>query len=144
MRGGLAPKRPFAGAAASSASPGAIVTAGLAALAAARWMAVGEFVSMSSQRDLELADLRTQRRSSRQVLQANSMNSPRSTDHVVSIVRWLDAWPGSSVPEIRSGHPQPENLPCCSPAQLQCLGSPCERTRDAWFTGVWANRRELT
>ena len=66
-------------------------------------MAVGEFVSVSSQRDLELADLRTGHWSSRQVLQANSMSSPRSLDHVVSIVRWLDARPTSSVPEIRSG-----------------------------------------
>ena len=107
-------------------------------------MAVGEFVSVSSQQDLELADLRTEHWSARQVLQANSMSSPRSTDHVVSIVRRLDAWPSSSVPENRSGHPQTENLPCCSPAQLQCLGSVCERTLGAWFTGVWANRRGLT
>jgi VIT1/CCC1 family predicted Fe2+/Mn2+ transporter len=50
------------GVAASSASHGAILTAGLAALAAgAMAMAVGEFVSVSSQRDVELADLRTER-----------------------------------------------------------------------------------
>jgi vacuolar iron transporter family protein len=50
------------GVAASSASHTAILTAGLAALAAgAMAMAVGEFVSVSSQRDVELADLRTER-----------------------------------------------------------------------------------
>lgn len=50
------------GVAASSASHGAVLTAGLAALAAgAMAMAVGEFVSVSSQRDVELADLRTER-----------------------------------------------------------------------------------
>jgi len=49
------------GVAASSASHGAVLTAGLAALAAgAMAMAVGEFVSVSSQRDVELADLRTE------------------------------------------------------------------------------------
>jgi VIT1/CCC1 family predicted Fe2+/Mn2+ transporter len=49
------------GVAASSASHGAVFTAGLAALAAgAMAMAVGEFVSVSSQRDVELADLRTE------------------------------------------------------------------------------------
>ena len=50
------------GVAASSASHGAILTAGLAALATgAMAMAVGEFVSVSSQRDVERADLRTER-----------------------------------------------------------------------------------
>ena len=50
------------GVAASSASHGAVLTAGLAALAAgAMAMAVGEFVSVSSQRDAERADLRTER-----------------------------------------------------------------------------------
>ena len=50
------------GVAASSASHGAILTAGFAALAAgAMAMAVGEFVSVSSQRDVELADLRAER-----------------------------------------------------------------------------------
>jgi VIT1/CCC1 family predicted Fe2+/Mn2+ transporter len=50
------------GVAASSASRSAVLTAGLAALAAgAMAMAVGEFVSVSSQRDVELADLRTER-----------------------------------------------------------------------------------
>lgn len=47
------------GVAASSASHGAVLTAGLAGLAAgAMSMATGEFVSVSSQRDVELADLR--------------------------------------------------------------------------------------
>jgi vacuolar iron transporter family protein len=51
------------GVAASKASHSAILTAGFAALAAgAMAMAVGEFVSVSSQRDVELADLRTERR----------------------------------------------------------------------------------
>ena len=50
------------GVAASHASHSAILTAGLAALAAgAMAMAAGEFVSVSSQRDVELADLRTER-----------------------------------------------------------------------------------
>ena len=50
------------GVAASSASHSAILTAGLAALAAgALAMGAGEFVSVSSQRDVELADLRTER-----------------------------------------------------------------------------------
>jgi len=49
------------GVAASNASHSAILTAGLAALAAgAMAMAVGEFVSVSSQRDVERADLRTE------------------------------------------------------------------------------------
>jgi VIT1/CCC1 family predicted Fe2+/Mn2+ transporter len=47
------------GVAASSASHGAVLTAGLAGLAAgAMSMATGEFVSVSSQRDAERADLR--------------------------------------------------------------------------------------
>lgn len=47
------------GVAASSASTNAIVVAGLAGLAAgAMSMAVGEYVSVSSQRDTELADIR--------------------------------------------------------------------------------------
>ena len=50
------------GVAASHASHSAILTAGLAALAAgAMAMAAGEFVSVSSQRDVERADLRTER-----------------------------------------------------------------------------------
>ena len=50
------------GVAASSASHSAILTAGLAALAAgAMAMAVGEFVSVSSQRDVERADLAAER-----------------------------------------------------------------------------------
>ncbi len=50
------------GVAASNASHGAVLTAGLAALVAgAMAMAVGEFVSVSSQRDAERADLRTER-----------------------------------------------------------------------------------
>ena len=51
------------GVAASDASLSAILTAGLAGLAAgALSMAVGEYVSVSSQRDAELADLRLERR----------------------------------------------------------------------------------
>jgi VIT1/CCC1 family predicted Fe2+/Mn2+ transporter len=50
------------GVAASNASHGAVLTAGFAALAAgAMAMAMGEYVSVSSQRDVELADLRTER-----------------------------------------------------------------------------------
>jgi VIT1/CCC1 family predicted Fe2+/Mn2+ transporter len=50
------------GVAASNASHGAVLTAGLAALAAgAMAMAMGEYVSVSSQRDVELADLQTER-----------------------------------------------------------------------------------
>jgi VIT1/CCC1 family predicted Fe2+/Mn2+ transporter len=50
------------GVAASSASHSAVLTAGLAALAAgAMAMGAGEFVSVSSQRDVELGDLRTER-----------------------------------------------------------------------------------
>lgn len=50
------------GVAASSASHSAILTAGLAALAAgAMSMGVGEFVSVSSQKDAEQADLRVER-----------------------------------------------------------------------------------
>ena len=51
------------GVAASGASTGAIVTAGTAGLVAgALSMAAGEYVSVSSQRDTELADLRLERR----------------------------------------------------------------------------------
>jgi VIT1/CCC1 family predicted Fe2+/Mn2+ transporter len=51
------------GVAASGASSGAIVTAGVAGLAAgALSMAAGEFVSVSSQRDSELSDLDLERR----------------------------------------------------------------------------------
>ncbi len=50
------------GVAASNASHSAILTAGFAALAAgAMAMAMGEYVSVSSQRDVEIADLRTER-----------------------------------------------------------------------------------
>jgi vacuolar iron transporter family protein len=50
------------GVAASNASHSAVLTAGFAALAAgAMAMAMGEYVSVSSQRDVELADLRTER-----------------------------------------------------------------------------------
>jgi len=51
------------GVAASGASDGAIVTAGAAGLVAgALSMAAGEYVSVSSQRDTELADLRLEKR----------------------------------------------------------------------------------
>ena len=51
------------GVAASGASNGAIVTAGVAGLVAgALSMAAGEYVSVSSQRDTERADLRVERR----------------------------------------------------------------------------------
>lgn len=51
------------GVAAASSSRGAILIAGLAGLVAgATSMAVGEYVSVSSQRDTELADLRRERR----------------------------------------------------------------------------------
>jgi VIT1/CCC1 family predicted Fe2+/Mn2+ transporter len=51
------------GVAASGASAGAIVTAGIAGLVAgALSMAAGEYVSVSSQRDTELADLRLEER----------------------------------------------------------------------------------
>lgn len=51
------------GVAASGASDGAIVTAGVAGLVAgALSMAAGEYVSVSSQRDTELADLRLEER----------------------------------------------------------------------------------
>src|SRR5688500_14601155 len=51
------------GVAASGASARAIVTAGIAGLVAgALSMAAGEYVSVSSQRDTELADLRLERR----------------------------------------------------------------------------------
>jgi VIT1/CCC1 family predicted Fe2+/Mn2+ transporter len=50
------------GVAASNASHSAVLTAGFAALAAgAMAMAMGEYVSVSSQRDIELADLCTER-----------------------------------------------------------------------------------
>jgi VIT1/CCC1 family predicted Fe2+/Mn2+ transporter len=55
------------GVAASGASNGAIVTAGVAGLVAgALSMAAGEYVSVSSQRDAEQADLRLERRELRQ------------------------------------------------------------------------------
>src|SRR6478609_8168925 len=51
------------GVAASGASSGAIVTAGIAGLVAgALSMAAGEYVSVSSQRDAEQADLRLEER----------------------------------------------------------------------------------
>ena len=51
------------GVAASGAGASAIVTAGIAGLAAgALSMAAGEYVSVSSQRDTELADLRLEER----------------------------------------------------------------------------------
>jgi vacuolar iron transporter family protein len=51
------------GVAASGASGGAIITAGVAGLVAgASSMAAGEYVSVSSQRDTELADLRLEKR----------------------------------------------------------------------------------
>ena len=51
------------GVAASSASTGAILVAGVAGLVAgAMSMAVGEFVSVSSQRDAERADIKVEKR----------------------------------------------------------------------------------
>ena len=51
------------GVAAADSSPGAVLTAGLAGLVGgALSMAVGEYVSVSSQRDVELADLDRERR----------------------------------------------------------------------------------
>ena len=83
------------GVAASHASHSAILTAGLAALAAgAMAMAAGEFVSVSSQRDVERADLRTERlEHAANPAGPSSMNSPRSIGLVVSIATWRDRRP---------------------------------------------------
>ncbi|MBZ0118962.1 MAG: VIT1/CCC1 transporter family protein, partial [Sandaracinaceae bacterium] len=67
------------GVAASGASGTAIVTAGIAGLAAgALSMAAGEFVSVSSQRDSELADLSLERRE----LRSNPEAELRELSHI--------------------------------------------------------------
>jgi vacuolar iron transporter family protein len=68
------------GVAASGGSGAAIVTAGVAGLVAgALSMAAGEYVSVSSQRDTERADIRLEERELLRARRASFANSPGST-----------------------------------------------------------------
>lgn len=85
----------MAGIAAASGSRAAILTAGVAGLVAgAMSMAAGEYVSVSSQRDAERADVEKERRELNENPPASWPNSPSSTN----IEAWTGRWPSRSPP----------------------------------------------
>ena len=81
------------GVAASGASAAAIVTAGVAGLVAgALSMAAGEYVSVSSQRDAEQADIRLEERELRSDPEGSCASSPGSTSNAACRRSWRARW----------------------------------------------------